>query len=65
MKIIKINFSEIENKIQNGDRVTVKHLSQEMGVSPMVVRREFTNHYGDRVQFLRGRNGGLKIQQSS
>lgn len=64
MKIVKVNFSEIEDAIKDGNRVTVKNLAEAYSVSPPVLRRTLSEHYGSRIVFKRGRNGGLAINPS-
>ena len=61
MKVVKVDFSEIEKAIQSGNRVTVKTLANVHGVSPLVIRRTLNDHYGNRIEFKRGRNGGVTI----
>ena len=64
MRTFKINFTKIEDDLKNGNRVTVKQLSEEMGISPILIRNEIVKFYGqDEVTFMRGRNGGLMLKK--
>ena len=46
MRTFKINFTKIEDDLKNGNRVTVKQLSEEMGISPLLIRNEIVKFYG-------------------
>lgn len=59
---VTLDFNNIEERIAKGERVTVKHIAEELGVSPPVVRRAIENHYANRVVFTRGRTGGIAIK---
>jgi|TARA_R110001583_G_scaffold138087_5_gene289708 DNA-binding IscR family transcriptional regulator len=64
MKTFNLNFTQIEDDLKNGNRVTVKKLAEELGLSPLLIRNEITKFYGkDQVTFMRGRKGGLKIHR--
>jgi len=56
------NFTDIETRIAKGERVTVKHIAEEMNVSPTVVRRAIESHYTNRVVFKKGRTGGIELK---
>ncbi len=58
------SYDEIENKIANGERVTVKNLAQTAGVSAPIVRRLPEEKYGDKITFKRGRNGGIALSSN-
>jgi len=61
VKVVKLNFKNIEENLLGGARVTVKTLAEEQGVSPMIVRRTLDDHYKDKISYQRGRNGGILI----
>lgn len=45
-------------------RLTVVGLAKELSVSPEMLRKLLREHYGDRIQFRRGRTGGIVLQAS-
>jgi len=55
----KIDFNDIVNRANNGERITVKHLAREYGMKGVDLKNELVNHFGDRIQFRRGRTGGI------
>ena len=56
---VTLDFTSIEDRIAKGERVTVRHIAEELSVSPQIVRRAMTEHYATRVLFTRGRTGGI------
>ena len=46
MKTFNLNFTQIEDDLKNGNRVTVKKLAEELGLSPLLIRNEITKFYG-------------------
>jgi len=62
---INLDFASIEGRIANGERVTVRHIAEELNVSPQIVRRTLLDHYSARVVFTRGRTGGIAIKADS
>jgi DNA-binding GntR family transcriptional regulator len=36
---VTLDFASIEERIANGERVTVRHIAEELSVSPQIVRR--------------------------
>lgn len=58
---VNIDFKAVETDIVAGSRVTVRNIAKAQNVSPQVVRRAFTEHYGDAVAFTRGRTGGVVV----
>jgi hypothetical protein len=51
----------IENALAAGKRVTVKDLSASYGIKVAVLRSMLIAHYGNRIQFKRGRTGGIAL----
>jgi hypothetical protein len=49
----------VENRLANGERVTLLHLSKEKQISPNEIRNALVEAFGNRVQFKRGRTGGI------
>jgi predicted transcriptional regulator len=58
---VTLDFASIEARIAKGERVTVRHIAEEKGVSPQIVRRALLAHYSAKVKFTRGRTGGIAI----
>jgi DNA-binding transcriptional regulator YhcF (GntR family) len=58
---VTLDFASIEARIAKGERVTVRHIAEEKGVSPQIVRRALLDHYSTKVVFTRGRTGGIAI----
>ena len=58
---INIDFTQLENAVKNGERVTVKELASEHGVSPLVVRNALNEKYNTSIRYMRGRKGGIAI----
>ena len=63
--VVNIDYQGIESLIRNGERVAVKHLAEQAGVSSVVVRKMLSEHYGDRISFIRGRKGGIALAPAS
>ena len=49
----------LTDRVANGERITVKHLSREFKLKSPVVKQMIVDFYGSRVQFKRGRTGGI------
>jgi len=49
----------VETRINAGERVTVLHLSKEKNISVNEIRNALVENFGNRVQFKRGRTGGI------
>lgn len=58
----EINWSDIETRIQNGN-ASVSKLAKELSIKPELLRKELVAKYGTAVQFVRGRNGGIKLSR--
>jgi len=51
----------VENRLAAGERVTLLHLSKEKKISSNEIREALSEHFGNRVQFKRGRTGGIVL----
>ena len=49
----------LPSRVSAGERITVKHLAKEFKLKAPVVKQMIVDHYGNRVQFKRGRTGGI------
>ena len=49
----------LPTRVANGERLTVKHLAREFKMKAPVVKQLIVDYYGSRVQFKRGRTGGI------
>ena len=49
----------LPTRVANGERLTVKHLAKEFKLKAPVVKQLIVDFYGSRVQFKRGRTGGI------
>lgn len=65
MITVTLDFASIEERIAKGERVTVRHIAEEKGVSPQIVRRALLDHYSTKVVFTRGRTGGIAISNAT
>jgi hypothetical protein len=54
-----IDFNGIVNRANNGERITVKHLAREYKMKGVDLKKALVDHFGDRIQFRRGRTGGI------
>ncbi len=51
----------VESRLKNGERVTMLAVAKERGFSPNEVRNALIECFGNRVQFKRGRSGGIHL----
>lgn len=56
---ITLDWTAIEADLNAGRRVSLSHLAQAHKVFPIDLRRLFEGRYGTRVEFRRGRSGGV------
>lgn len=49
----------LPNRVASGERITVKHLAREFKMKAPVIKQLIVDFYGTRVQFKRGRTGGI------
>ena len=59
-KQINLDFSAIETALNNGESVDLKRLAAQNGTCPPVIRRILSEHFGSRLHFMPGRNGGIR-----
>lgn len=55
-----MDWNSVEAAIRSNS-VSVKNTAASMGVSQAEFRQELINRYGDRIVFVRGRNGGARF----
>jgi predicted DNA-binding transcriptional regulator YafY len=58
---VVVNFNQIEADIAAGNRVTTKDLAKAYMVSPVTLRKMLADHFGSRIEFKRGRSGGIVL----
>lgn len=58
---IVVNFEAIEADVAAGNRVTTKDLAKAYLVNPVTMRKLLENHFGPRIEFKRGRTGGIVL----
>lgn len=51
----------VESRLNNGERVTILAIAKEKGISPNEIRNALVEFFGTRVQFKRGRSGGIHL----
>lgn len=51
----------IESDLSSGNRVTVKDLASKHGYKVAAMRQALVAIYGNRIQFKRGRTGGIML----
>ena len=56
--IAKINFAQIDTLINN-KQCKLSKLAVDLGISQPELRLAMRHHYGDRIEFKRGRSGGI------
>ena len=59
-KNIALDYSAIEAALNSGNRVDLKRIAAQHGTCPPVIRRILSEHYGDKITFKPGRNGGIQ-----
>lgn len=64
-KIVTLNFTLIEAAINRGETLKLKVLAAEYGTCPPVIKRYLSEHFGDKIEFVPGRNGGVRAAASS
>lgn len=58
---IVVDFNQIEADLAAGQRVTTKDLAKAYMVSPVTLRKMLADHFGSRIEFKRGRTGGIVL----
>jgi len=51
----------VESRINAGERVTILNLAKEKNISVNEIRNALVENFGNRVQFKRGRTGGIVL----
>lgn len=51
----------VESRLSAGERVTILHLSKEKNISASEIRTALVENFGTRIQFKRGRTGGIVL----
>ena len=51
----------LETRVANNERVTLSSLANDASTSVVEARKTLVGFYGDRVQFKRGRTGGITL----
>lgn len=59
-KIIGLNFDAISAALENGETLKLKVLAAEYGTCPPVIKRYLSEFYGEKIDFVPGRNGGVR-----
>lgn len=60
-KNISLDFDSITASLEAGQRLDLKRIAATHGTCPPVIRRILTEHYGSKVTFQPGRNGGIRL----
>jgi len=55
----RIDFAALVSRAQGGERITVKHLAREFKMKAPDLKKALVSHFGARIQFKRGRTGGI------
>jgi len=53
--------ADVENRCTSGEKVSILGLSKQHGVSNNEMKKILVDHFGSRITFTRGRNGGIRI----
>lgn len=60
---VNVNWEEMDSLITDGN-CKVSILATNLSVKPQELRDALREHYGDRIEFRRGRNGGVYWSQN-
>ena len=60
-KNISLNYDNIIRSLQDGQTLKLKVLAAEHGTCSPVIKRYLSEHFGDRIVFVPGRNGGVRL----
>jgi len=55
--------AEIFERVSLGEHLSVSGLASEYSITPGKMRSMLTEHFGSRIQFRRGRNGGISVNK--
>jgi hypothetical protein len=53
--------SDVENRVRNGERVTLVDLARQHAIGVSEMRKILIDSFGTRISFMRGRTGGIRI----
>jgi hypothetical protein len=53
--------NDVQSRVQNGERITLVNLAKQHGVSPSEMRKILVDEFNNRISFMRGRTGGIRI----
>jgi len=59
-KNISLNYDAIAAALKTGQTLKLKVLAAEYGTCPPVIKRYLSEHFGDKIDFIPGRNGGVR-----
>jgi hypothetical protein len=60
-KNIDMDFAEITESLMKGETVRLKVLAARYGTCSPVVKRRLEEYYGDKIAFVYGRGGGVRL----
>jgi DNA-binding IscR family transcriptional regulator len=60
-KNITLDFAAIDTALNAGQRLDLKRIAAQHSTCPPVIRRILSEHYGDKITFKPGRNGGIQL----
>lgn len=56
-----IDFASLDAAFTGGQVLKLKSLSEQFNICIPVLRRLLAEHYGSRIDFVRGRTGGIRL----
>jgi hypothetical protein len=59
---VELNWETFDKLITNNQCKVIK-LAEELNIKQSDLRQSLIHHYGDRIEFKRGRNGGVRWKQ--
>lgn len=60
-KNISLNYDTINAMLEQGETLKLKVLATAHGTCSPVIKRYLSEHFGDRIVFVPGRNGGVRL----
>lgn len=60
-KNISLNFDTLTALLEQGQNLKLKEIATLHGTCSPVIKRCLMEHYGDRIVFVPGRNGGVRL----
>jgi len=61
---VQLNMTEIETLIRNG-KFSVSAYATQIGVSQTKIRSAIVAHFGNKIEFKKGRNGGVRLTNAT